>query len=75
MKEYHKSAMINYQLNYIESITIRIQFRGGRKIVREEAIRERVGEEDLRGKGKGTFQDGTARGKNKARQVFGETVS
>ena len=34
--------MINYQLNYIEFITIGIQFRGGRKIVVREAIRERV---------------------------------
>ena len=32
--------MINYQLNYIEFITIRIQFRGGRKMVVREAIRE-----------------------------------
>ena len=34
--------MINYQVNYIEFITIRIQFRGGRKMVVREAIRERV---------------------------------
>lgn len=44
--------MINYQLNYIESITIGIQFRGGRKIVVREATRERVVKKIWRGEGK-----------------------
>lgn len=45
-------CMINYQLNYIDFIMIRIQFRGGRRIIVREAIGECVVKRIWRGEGK-----------------------